>query len=336
MKYAQLALFFACLPATGLSAPPQRCDDVPHAATSSQTPPTRPASPPREPHLRVTEQTRRQRIQSLKDRVNNLRPLLENPSSTLAAEAKPSSHIEPPVVVQETSPPDKLHPPASPLQVKTPVLVDLEPSPSAQSVQPPEPESQRERQPTVEAQPQPVLEPQPALQPQPKPAPEPTIEQQAPRPDPPHPILKVPMQATPIRIPAAPDIPPSREDSPLTLPSELLDQAIDRQRMGNNLYAIGAHELALMNYEMMLKQPLNPLEAQWVQFQVANCQRHLGQLAPAQKSYRRVAGETSEEWLGQMSRWWLKELDDREQLQNRVADLDQIIQALELEVNRAP
>jgi len=114
-----------------------------------------------------------------------------------------------------------------------------------------------------------------------------------------------------------------------------LDQAIDRQRMGNNLYAIGAYELALKNYEMMLQQPLNPLEMQWVQFQVANCQRQLGEIAQAQKAYRRVAGETSEEWLGQMSRWWLKELDDRQELQRRVADLDQIIKTLDQELNHA-
>ena len=105
--------------------------------------------------------------------------------------------------------------------------------------------------------------------------------------------------------------------------------------MGNNLYAIGAYELALINYEKMLQQPLDSVEAQWVQFQVANCQRHLGQTTEAQKAYRRVSGETSEEWLGQLSRWWLKELDDREQLQRRVAELDQIIKTLDQELNRA-
>ena len=311
MKHACLALFcltFLCgfLPVMGLSAPPQRCDDVPPAVPISQTPSTWTGVPSKVPHSPVPELTRQQRIQSLEDRIHKLKSKLENPPPLPAAEAGPSLRIEPQVVVQEPSPSDKPHPSTNPWPVQPPVLVDLEPAPSPQPVQPPEP------------------------------APQPTVEQPTPPPDSPRPLPPVPAQETPIPTPAASDIPPSREDSPLTLPSELLDQAIDRQRMGNNLYAIGAHELALMNYEMMLRQPLGPDEAQWVQFQVANCQRHLGQIAQAQKAYRRVAGETSEEWLGQMSRWWLKELDDREQLQRRVAELDQIIKTLGQEVNRVP
>ena len=37
-----------------------------------------------------------------------------------------------------------------------------------------------------------------------------------------------------------------------------------------------------------------------------------------------------------MSRWWLKELDDREQLQRRVSELDQIIQTLNKELHSDP
>ena len=335
MKYACLALFLGCLPATGLSAPPDRCDDVPHAATSPQTPSTRKGVPSKDPHTPVTEPTRRQRIQNLKDRVNKLKPQLANPPPVPAAEPVPAQPIEPPVVVQESSPSEKPIPSASRSPVTPPALVDLEPAPSRHSVQEPDPQPQRE--PPLEPQPQPLTQPAtqllPRQAPPPQPAPAPTVERQAPPPVLLRPIPILPAQPTPTPTPAA-DVPPSHEDSPLTLPSELLDQAIDRQRMGNNLYAIGAYELALKNYEMMLGQPLSPLEAQWVQFQVANCQRQLGQFAQAQKAYRRVAGDTSEEGLGQMSRWWLKDLDDREQLQRRVADLDQIITTLAQELKR--
>ncbi len=328
MKYACLALICGFLPALGLSAPPQRCDDVPHAVTFPQSPSTRTVVPPREPHTPIAEPTRRQRLQSLKDRVNELKSTLENPPPPPIAETRPSLRIEPPVFVPETSPCDPPHPSTSPLPVTPPVLIDLEPAPSPQPVQPPEQAPQFLPEPA----------PLPLLEPLPEPAPQPTVERPPPPLESSRPRPTVPVQATPTPTPtpAASDIPPSREDSPLTLPSELLDQAIDRQRMGNNLYAIGAYELALMNYERMQQQPLGPVEAQWVQFQVANCQRHLGQLAEAQKAYRRVAGETSEEWLGQLSRWWLKELDDREQLQSRVAELDQIIKTLEQESNRDP
>ena len=329
MKYARLALFrlvlfVGFLPATGLSAPPLRCDEVPHAVTFPQSPSTRTGVPPIEPHTPVADPSRRQRLQILKDRVNKLKSNLENPPPLPTAEAGPSLRVEPQVVVPESPPSDKPPQSTSPLPVTPPVLVDLEPAPSPQPVQPPEPEPQTDP------------ESEPVPEPQPQPVPGPTVERPTPPPDSSRPRPKVPAQATPIPTPAASDVPPSRENSPLTLPSELLDQAIDRQRMGNNLYAIGAYELALMNYEKMLQQPLGPVEAQWVHFQVANCQRHLGQLAQAQKAYRQVVGETSEEWLGQMSRWWLKELDDREQLQRRVAELDQIIKTLGQEVNRVP
>ena len=317
MKYVSFALFFGILPAMGQSAPPQRCDDVPHAVTSPQTPSTRTRVPSKDLPTPVAEPTRRQRIQSLKDRVNKLTSELDSPPRPPAAETTPSLPIEPQVVAQEASPSDKPNQSVSPLPVTSPVLVDLEPAPTSPPVEPPK------------------QAPEPRLTPPPPPAPEPTIGRLAPLPESPRPLLKLPARALPIPGPAAPDIPPSREVSPLTLPSELLDQAIDRQRMGNNLYAIGAYELALKNYEMMLQQPLNPLEMQWVQFQVANCQRQLGEIAQAQKAYRRVAGETSEEWLGQMSRWWLKELDDRQELQRRVADLDQIIKTLDQELNHA-
>ena len=318
MKHACLALVFGCLPATGLSAPPQRCDEVPHAVTFPQTPSPRTGVPSRDPCIPFTEPSRRQRIQGLTDRVNKLKPMLENPPPPPTAVVAPLLLLEPPVVVPETSPPGHPHPSTGPFPVKAPVVVDHEPAPAPQPVPPPEPA------------------PQPRLAPEPQPVPEPAVKRLAPPPDAPRPIPKVPARATPIPIPVVSDVSSSRQDSPLTLPSELLDQAIDRQRMGNNLYAIGAYELALMNYEKMLRQPLNPVEAQWVHFQVANCQRHLGQLAQAQKAYRRVAGETSEEWLGQMARWWLKELDDREQLQRRVAELDHITQTLQQELNRAP
>lgn len=322
MKYACLTLFLGFLPATGLSAPPQRCDDVPHAVTFPQSPSARPGVPLKDPLRPVTELSRRQRIQTLKDRVIEMKSKLDNPPSRSTVETGPSLPIEPLVVVPETSLSDEPNQAGSPLPVIPSVVVDLEPAPSPQPVLPPEPQPQLAPEPLPERAPLPL----------PEPSSEPTVEQPPP-PAPPRPLPKVPALVAPIPAPAATDVPPSREDSPLTLPSELLDQAIDRQRMGNNLYAIGAFELALMNYEKMLQQPLGPVEAQWVQFQVANCQRHLGQLAEAQKAYRRVAGETSEEWLGLMSRWWLKELDDREQLHRRVAELDQVIKTLDQELN---
>ncbi len=342
MKCVCLALVLGCLPATGLSAPPQRCDDVPRAVTFPQSPYVESGVPPIEPHSPVAEATRRQRIQILKDRIHTLKPKFENPPPPPTTIIGPSQRIEPPVVVPETSPSDSSSQSTSPLPEIPPVFVELDPDLSSLPVQPSElvplPEPVLQPVPDTELQPVPKPElqpvPPPVPDPAPQPEPQPAVEQEPPPSVPRSPLLSAPEQKTPIPAPPVTHGPPIREDSPLTLPSELLDQTIDRQRMGNNLYAIGAYELALMNYEKMLQQPLSPVETQWVQFQVANCQRHLGQLALAQKAYRRVAGETSEEWLGQMSRWWLKELDDREQLQRRVSELDVIIKTLDQELSR--
>ena len=258
MKHACLnllrfVLFVGFHPATGLSTPPLRCDEVPHAMTFPKSPATRTGVPPKEPHTPVAELSRRQRIQILKDRVNKLKSNLDHPPPVPVAEAELPLLVEPQAVGQEPSPTDKPDPSTSPLPVNPPILVELELAPSPQPVKPPEPEPQ----------------PLPQLEPLSQPSPQLPVER-LPPPLSPRPIPRVPAQVTPIPVAAATDIPSSREDSPLTLPTELLDQAIDRQRMGNNLYAIGAFELALMNYEKMLQQPLGPLEAQWVHFQVAN------------------------------------------------------------------
>ncbi len=369
MRPTRLALVLGTLAATELSALPLWCDDVPLAKKFPRTPSIRVVSASDDPCLPPVGPTRRQRIQSLKDRVNSLKSSLVNspPPQSPPVPAPPVVDEEPPllvepvVVVQET-PAEKEPakepetpvslPPVTP-PVTPPVSEDLEPIPLPQPVAVPEPipvpvpepqpEPMIEPVPEMPPAPEPVPElqpvPEPQLQPAPdpvlQPAPQPIIEQPMPPPEP-EPMPAVPAPAKPIPVPPASNAATGHEGSPLTLPTELLDQSIDRLRMGNNLYAIGAYELALMNYEMMLRKPLSPTESQWVHFQVGNCQRHLGKTAEAQKSYRHVAGETSEEWLGQMSRWWLKELDDRAQLQGRVAELDQVISTLKQELKSAP
>lgn len=364
MKYASLTLAVGLIPVAVLSAPPERCDDNPPSRTFPQSPSTRAILPSQDLYPSLAGASRRQRLQNLKDRVNKLKLTLDCPQPTTTSESRPTSPVEPPVVEKNMPP---VVPPLVVEQESSPSVSDhSEPDPPAQSV----PASELAPLPVAVPVPEPVAEPvpepmppqerEPSPPPTPEPSPEPTLQPPLPvvpeaqiesvpqetvdpaPPESPRPLPPVPEQAVPIPTPApapspAPvDVPPTDEGSPLALPTELLDQAIDRQRMGNNLYAIGAYELALMNYEKMLKQPLGQIETQWVNFQVANCQRHLGQTSEAQKTYRRVAAETSEEWLGQMSRWWLKELDDRDQLQRRVVELDQIITTLEQELNRAP
>lgn len=360
MKNACFALVFGLLSASGISAPPQRCDDDTRPMTVSQTPYSRTGASSKDPCTPITEPTRRQRIQNLKDRIGELKWKLETPPPPPPHDEveEPPLVIEPPAAAQGASPPDAPKHLASPMTVSPPDLAEVEPAPPTQLAQKPEPVILPELVPEPQPVPQPELEqvpvPQPELEQVPVPEPQPRVEpvlQPVPEPlslpapqsnleqtpsESLRPLPAAPSSAVPVPPPAATDGPSGHESSPLTLPTELLDQAIDRQRMGNNLYAIGAYDLALMDYEKMLRQPLGKVEAQWVNFQVANCQRHLGQMAEAQKAYRRVAGETSEEWLGQMSRWWLKELDDREQLQRRAAELDQVIKALEQEVNRGP
>lgn len=373
MRPARLALVLGTLAATELSAWPLWCDDVPTTKKFPLTPSIRVVSASDDPCLPMVGSSRRQRIQSLKDRVNALKSSLENPpppppppvpAPPAVVDEEPPLLVEPVVIVQETpaakepakEPEKEPAPPVSPPPVDPPVTPpvseDLEPIPAPQPVAVPEPipvpvpepppEPMADPVPEMPPAPEPIPELQPAPEPQLQPAPDPVLQPapppmiETPAPPPvPEPMPAAPAPAKPIPVPPA-IAAPGHESSPLTLPTELLDQSIDRARMGNNLYAIGAYELALMNYEMMLQKPLSSAESQWVHFQVGNCQRHLGKVAEAQKAYRHVAGETSEEWLGQMSRWWLKELDDRAQLQGRVAELDQVISALKQELKSAP
>lgn len=377
MNRSGLALFLVLLPTIGLSAPPQRCDDVPRAVMPPFTSPRRHSVIPHTPPSSAQDLTRRQRIQNLKERVNELKTKFEKPpAQTPVIEMPPQVTDEGDAAEIPIAPStdqsrdstgqasttgevpsdiDNADPAPDPQIDETPQSREPQESPpespnSTKSVQVPAPDplsdiqvlkdpaksgetvSPRETESTVESTPQehpllvPAPEPTPAVEAEIPPIHSPSVPRSLPDIHPPE---------SPIPRPSTPGAATDQKASPLTLPTELLDQAIDRQRMGNNLYAIGAYELALLNYETMLKQPLSPSETQWVNYQVANCQRHLGQMAEAQKSYRRVTGETSEEWLGQMARWWLKQLDEREQMQRRISELDQVIKTGEQELNRA-
>ena len=88
------------------------------------------------------------------------------------------------------------------------------------------------------------------------------------------------MSATPIPLPTETHAEPEQKDTTLALPSELLDHAIDRQRMGNNLYAIGAYELALKNYEMMLKELTGDAVAAGAKLERKDAKFVLGTLDP--------------------------------------------------------
>lgn len=63
----------------------------------------------------------------------------------------------------------------------------------------------------------------------------------------------------------------------------------------------------------------------WASFQVANCLRQLGQVAEAEKQYRRVAGDSVSGEFGELSKWWLGSLEQKRQLQSRLEAITQTL-----------
>lgn len=105
----------------------------------------------------------------------------------------------------------------------------------------------------------------------------------------------------------------------------LTGTAIDRIALGDSLFVTGETALALQAYSGVEPAGLSAADRYWIEYQLANCHRKLGNTAEAEKRYRQLAGLIDAGWCARQSRWWLDALAARSALQR---DLDQIGQTL--------
>lgn len=116
----------------------------------------------------------------------------------------------------------------------------------------------------------------------------------------------------------------TEEHTPL-IPIEVLRAPVDQLALADNLYAARSYAMALEAYRGVEGSAATTRTKSWSSFQAANCLRQLGQIAEAEKQYRRVAGDSASGEFGELSKWWLSSLEQKRQLQARLEAITQTL-----------
>ena len=93
------------------------------------------------------------------------------------------------------------------------------------------------------------------------------------------------------------------------LQNVVVDGPIDRLGLANNLFAVAEYPLALEMYQQATGPELSSQQKFWVEYQLANCLRRLGNPAEASNRYRKLASQPEAGWLSQQARWWVETLE---------------------------
>jgi hypothetical protein len=101
----------------------------------------------------------------------------------------------------------------------------------------------------------------------------------------------------------------TQSSHPLSMETFVIDGAIDRLGLANNLFATGEYPIAFEMYQETAKSELTPGQHFWVEYQTANCLRRLGKPAEASQRYRKLADHPEAGWLSQQARWWVEILE---------------------------
>ena len=100
----------------------------------------------------------------------------------------------------------------------------------------------------------------------------------------------------------------------------VVDGPIDRLGLANNLFAVGEYPLALEMYEQTTGLQLSAQQQFWVEYQLANCLRRLGNPAEASNRYRKLASQPEAGWLSQQAHWWVETLESIRILEKALKD----------------
>ncbi len=128
------------------------------------------------------------------------------------------------------------------------------------------------------------------------------------------------------------------ETTPSLSPSQvdaiaLTNETVDSLALANNLYGTGEYSLALKIYSTIDQSEMVPDDKIWIRFQVANCQRRLGNFREAQRGYRVVTSAAGESWIGKTAHWWLDATDRTARLKSRIDNLQAKYDELRKEID---
>lgn len=100
---------------------------------------------------------------------------------------------------------------------------------------------------------------------------------------------------------------------------------IDRFALASSLYATGHFRECLQVIDAADQATLNLYETRWLEYLKAGCLRQLGNSELAQRIYRRLVTDESSDWIAEISRWWLDQIQHRQTLQ---ADYSKLASAI--------
>ncbi len=106
------------------------------------------------------------------------------------------------------------------------------------------------------------------------------------------------------------------------------NEPVDQLSLANNLYATQEYEIALQIYQKIDLGGLSNRDGAWVRYQIANCQRQLGQEAAAERGFRQLTGAADGGWWSRQAHWWLDASDKTTRLQQRLDQLQLTLNAL--------
>ncbi|MFN9720061.1 MAG: hypothetical protein ACK58L_15290 [Planctomycetota bacterium] len=101
-----------------------------------------------------------------------------------------------------------------------------------------------------------------------------------------------------------------------------IGDSIDRVGLANNLYALGEYPAAHDAYRSVEPEQLTPEQQFWVEYQIANCLRRLGESAAASNQFRKLAAQPEAGWVSEQAAWWVDILEQIRQAEKDLEDDD--------------
>lgn len=112
-----------------------------------------------------------------------------------------------------------------------------------------------------------------------------------------------------------------------------LPQDIDRFGLASSLFATHHHAQCLQVILALDVSTLRSDQLVWLEYMKAGCHRNQGNVAEAQRYYRRVVASPEGGWMSDLSRWWLDHLLEREELISKSQQLTTVLKQWEVEVD---
>jgi hypothetical protein len=111
---------------------------------------------------------------------------------------------------------------------------------------------------------------------------------------------------------------------------------INRLALADSLFATGQSDLALQAYSSIELSKLAAVDRYWIEYQIANCHRRLGDRTEAEQRYRKLAGLVDGGWCAAHARWWLDALATRTTLERDLGQIRLSLQTIEEQLNAQP